>query len=108
MRRILFIPLVSLLLPMAAAPLRGQQSCPGTGQGLVLSGGGARGLAHVGVLQVLDSLGYRPDYVVGTSIGSIIGALVATGYNASQIDSIIRALDVANVLSAPRPLAPRA
>ena len=95
-------------LPAAAlAPLRAQ-SCAAAGQALVLSGGGARGLAHVGVLQVLDSLGYRPDYVVGTSIGAIIGALVASGYHAQQIDSIIRALDVATVLTAPRPLSPRA
>ena len=102
---ILFIAAVAL--PGAAVRLPAQ-SCSSSGQALVLSGGGARGLAHVGVMQVLDSLGYRPDYIVGTSIGSIIGALVATGYEARQIDSIIRVLDVAGLLSAPRPLAPRA
>jgi predicted acylesterase/phospholipase RssA len=44
---------------------------------LVLSGGGAKGFAHLGVLRALDSLGARPDIVVGTSIGAIVGALYA-------------------------------
>jgi NTE family protein len=57
----------------------------------VLSGGGARGLAHIGVLEVLDSLGVRPDLIVGTSMGAVVGALYASGYRATEIDSIIRA-----------------
>ncbi len=60
--------------------------------GLVLSGGGAKGIAHVRVLQVLDSLGIVPDYIAGTSMGSIVGGLYATGYTANQIDSITRAM----------------
>ena len=59
---------------------------------LVLSGGGARGLAHIGLLRVLDSLGVRPSLVVGTSMGALIGALYAGGYSARQIDSVARAL----------------
>ena len=99
---------ISLALPLGPAPLGAQtQECTPGPRALVLSGGGARGLAHVGVLQVLDSIGYRPDYVVGTSIGAIIGALVATGYDARQIDSIVRALDVARLLTAARPFSPR-
>ena len=58
--------------------------------GLVLSGGGAKGLAHVGVLKTLDSLGVRVDYIAGTSMGAIIGALYASGYTGEQLDSIIR------------------
>jgi len=58
----------------------------------VLSGGGAKGLAHIGVIEVLDSLGIRPDLVVGTSMGAIIGALYASGYTGTEIDSLIRAL----------------
>jgi NTE family protein len=54
----------------------------------VLSGGGAKGLAHLGVLAVLDSLGVRPDYVVGTSMGAIVGALYAGGATATGIDSM--------------------
>lgn len=61
--------------------------------GLVLSGGGAKGIAHVRVLQVLDSLGIVPDYIAGTSMGSIVGALYASGYTGNQIDSITRVID---------------
>ena len=58
--------------------------------GLVLSGGGAKGLAHVGVLKTLDSLGVRVDYIAGTSMGAIVGALYASGYTGQQLDSIIK------------------
>lgn len=108
MHRVLCLTVLWLAWSIAAAPILGAQACSPDSQALVLSGGGARGLAHVGVLRVLDSLGYRPDYVVGTSIGSVIGALVASGYDAGQIDSIMRVLDVARIFSAARPFAPRA
>ena len=62
--------------------------------GLVLSGGGAKGLAHIGVLKVIDSLGIKIDYVAGTSMGAIIGGLYASGYNAQQLDSIFSQIDV--------------
>lgn len=58
--------------------------------GLVLSGGGAKGFAHIGVLKVLEEAGIKIDYIGGTSMGAIIGGLYATGYNAAQIDSIFR------------------
>jgi NTE family protein len=61
--------------------------------GLVLSGGGAKGIAHVRVLQVLDSLGIVPDYIAGTSMGSVVGALYATGYTGHQIDSITKVIE---------------
>ncbi len=61
--------------------------------GLVLSGGGAKGLAHIGVLKVLDSLGVKVDYVAGTSMGAIIGSLYASGYSGKQLDSIFRSVD---------------
>jgi predicted acylesterase/phospholipase RssA len=57
---------------------------------LVLSGGGARGLAHIGVLRVLDSLGVRPGLVVGTSMGALVGALYAGGLSGRQLDSLAR------------------
>ena len=53
--------------------------------GLVLSGGGAKGLAHIGVLKVIDSLGIRVDYIAGTSMGAIIGSLYASGYSGKEI-----------------------
>ncbi len=57
--------------------------------GLVLSGGGAKGLAHVGVLKVIDELGIPIDYVGGTSMGSIVGGLYAIGYDAKTLEEII-------------------
>jgi NTE family protein len=62
--------------------------------GLVLSGGGAKGLAHIGVLKVIDSLGIKVDYISGTSMGAVVGGLYASGYNANQLDSIFSAIDV--------------
>ena len=64
------------------------QSCVPEQVALVLSGGGAKGLAHIGVLEVMDSLGIRPNLVVGTSMGAIVGALYASGYSGKQIDSL--------------------
>lgn len=61
--------------------------------GLVLSGGGAKGFAHIGVLKVLEEAGVKIDYIGGTSMGAVIGGLYASGYNASQIDSIFQATD---------------
>ncbi len=56
--------------------------------GLVLSGGGAKGFAHIGVLKVLEQAGVEISFIGGTSMGAIIGGLYASGYNAQQIDSI--------------------
>ncbi|MBQ8047595.1 MAG: patatin-like phospholipase family protein [Prevotella sp.] len=58
--------------------------------GLVLSGGGAKGAAEVGVLKVIERAGIPIDYIAGTSIGSIVGGLYATGYDANELDSIFR------------------
>ena len=61
--------------------------------GLVLSGGGAKGFAHIGVLKVIDSLGIKIDYISGTSMGAIIGALYATGYSGKQLEAIFENQD---------------
>ncbi|MGS2740258.1 patatin-like phospholipase family protein [Sinomicrobium sp. M5D2P17] len=61
--------------------------------GLVLSGGGAKGLAHIGALKVIEEAGVRIDYIGGTSMGAIIGALYASGYSAKQLDSIFQVVD---------------
>ncbi|MES2573432.1 MAG: patatin-like phospholipase family protein [Bacteroidota bacterium] len=66
--------------------------------GLVLSGGGAKGFAHVGVLKVLEEAGIKIDYIGGTSMGAVIGGLYASGYNAAQIDSIVRVTNFDNLL----------
>src|SRR6266508_2276587 len=58
--------------------------------GLTLSGGGAKGLAHIGILKAIDSAGLNIDYITGTSMGSIIGALYACGYSTDTIEKIAR------------------
>jgi NTE family protein len=64
--------------------------------GLVLSGGGAKGLAHVGVLQALEENNIPIDYVMGTSMGGVVGGFYASGYSPREIDSIARSKDFQN------------
>jgi NTE family protein len=61
--------------------------------GLVLSGGGAKGLAHIGVLKVLDEGEVQVDCISGTSMGSVVGALYAMGYTGAEIESLLVDLD---------------
>ncbi|SFO89309.1 NTE family protein [Chitinophaga sp. YR627] len=67
--------------------------------GLTLSGGGAKGLAHIGILQALDSAGLKVDYVTGTSMGSIVGSLYAMGYSGDAIEKLARQMDWDNLFS---------
>lgn len=66
--------------------------------GVVLSGGGAKGLAHIGILKAIDSAGLKVDYVTGTSMGAIIGAMYAAGYSGNEIDSIGRKINWMDVV----------
>jgi len=66
--------------------------------GLVLSGGGAKGFAHIGVLKVLEQAGIKIDYIGGTSMGAVVGGLYASGYNVAQIDSIVTTTNFDNLL----------
>ena len=83
------------------------QNCRPTVTALVLSGGGAKGLAHIGVLRVLDSLGIWPDLVVGSSMGAIVGAMYASGYSGREIDSLARSLPLSDLFRTYQPRAPR-
>jgi NTE family protein len=76
--------------------------------GLVLSGGGAKGLAHIGVLKVIDSLGVKIDYVSGTSMGAIVGSLYSSGYSGKELDSIFRSLDFNKLINDDLPRASKA
>lgn len=67
--------------------------------GLVLSGGGAKGVAHVGIIRNLEKAGVRPDYVVGTSMGAVVGGLYALGYSADELEEIILGIDWDLVIS---------
>lgn len=80
----------------------GAPACRPAPTALVLSGGGTKGMAHVGVIQMLDSAGVRPDLIVGTSIGAIVGALYASGLDGSTIDSLMRAFTIAQGTTAGR------
>ena len=66
---------------------------------VVLSGGGAKGVAHVGVLKVLERAGIPIDIIAGTSMGSLVGGLYAIGYNSEALDSLVRSQDWSYLLS---------
>lgn len=85
-RSIVSCTLALAVLALAGAPSYAQQ-------GIALGGGGARGLAHAGVLVALDELGYEPEIVTGTSMGAIVGALYAAGYSPAEIWREIVATD---------------
>ena len=67
--------------------LKQQQQRPKIG--LVLSGGGAKGVAHIGVLKAMEEAGLTPDYITGTSMGSIMGGLYSIGYSADELSEIV-------------------
>ncbi len=96
MRKFFFI-IVVVLMPGC---LIAQKSVDGKELkvGLVLSGGGAKGMAHIGALKVLEERGIKIDYIGGTSMGAIIGALYASGYTAKELDSIFRNTDFTNLI----------
>lgn len=66
--------------------------------GLVLSGGGARGLTQIGVLKTFEKYGIEPDIIAGTSIGALIGGLYSTGYTATELEEIMLSTNWAEVL----------
>ncbi|MEP6745380.1 MAG: patatin-like phospholipase family protein [Gemmatimonadota bacterium] len=96
--RPLALLLCMLLVGRSAPPLAAQQACIPGRTALVLAGGGAKGLVHIGVIRMLDSLGIRPDFVVGTSMGAIVGALYASGYSDHDLDSLARSLPLSELV----------
>ncbi|WP_223649575.1 patatin-like phospholipase family protein [Hymenobacter psoromatis] len=86
-----WLGLVLLLLTTSLA--WGQTPAQRPRVGLTLSGGGARGLAHIGLLKALDSAGVRVDYVTGTSMGAVVGSLYAAGYSGAEIERVAHGLD---------------
>ncbi|TBU75423.1 patatin-like phospholipase family protein [Phytopseudomonas daroniae] len=101
MRRLLVLLL--LLCPLLAVA----QSVPPK-VGLVLSGGAARGLAHIGVLKALEEQGVQVDAIAGTSMGAVIGSLYASGYSIAELEEVALTMDWQQVLSdaPPRPDVP--
>ena len=104
---IVFLWLFLLVPALVSGQVRQNESYYPTGRpkvGLALSGGGAKGLAHIGVLRVMEEVGLRPDYLTGTSMGSVVGGLYALGYSADSLASIVRAQDWDLLLSDDLPL----
>ena len=95
-QKVLFILLI-ILFTLSSAPLFSETE--GKKVGLVLSGGGALGMAHIGVLKMIDKYDIPIDYITGTSMGAIIGALYASGYSASEIETILGSIDWIPLLS---------
>jgi NTE family protein len=108
-RRKGWLAATALGVSAVAAPLAAQVPACSIGRtALVLSGGGAKGVAHLGVLAAMDSLDIRPDYVVGTSMGAIIGALYAGGATAREADSLSVLFSPASLFSSTPPTGPLA
>lgn len=91
----LLLSIFLLSLPLSAQEPTGKRPKIG----YVLSGGGAKGMAHVGVLKVLEEVGLEPDFITGTSMGSIMGGLYSIGYSADEIAYIIETVDWSKVLT---------
>ena len=87
--------IIVILFLIVFFPLKAQENTPNPEPkvGLVLSGGGAKGFAHIGVLKVIDSLGIKVDYIAGTSMGAIIGSLYASGYSGKQLEAMFQTQD---------------
>lgn len=95
------LPLILLLsqLSTSAAAKDSIQQSKRPKVGLVLSGGGARGFIHIGLLRILEEEGLRPDYVAGTSMGAVLGALYAIGYSPRQLSQLNADADWSRLLS---------
>ena len=90
--------LLCLLLSICCAPLlAAEQAHPKVG--LVLSGGAARGLAHIGVLKALEEQGVRIDAIAGTSMGAVVGGLYASGYKVEELEQLALEIDWQQALS---------
>ena len=90
---------ITLIIFCFALFLFGQPANTRPKIGLVLSGGGAKGFAHVGVLKVLEEAKIQIDYIAGTSVGSIVGGLYACGYDAATLEKIVKSQDWGSLLS---------
>ena len=104
--RRLLVAFALLACPATRAAAQAATAVPVTGVphprvGLVLSGGSAKGFAHIGVLQVLQQLGIHVDLVTGTSMGAIIGGLYSAGYTPEQLDTLVTREDWGNLFRRP-------
>lgn len=99
MNRYLWVVLVFAFAKAYSQETTLTDNAPAPKIGLVLSGGGAKGLAHIGTLKVIDSLGIKIDHIAGTSMGAIVGSLYASGYTGKQLDSIFETINFDQIIS---------
>jgi len=99
-----YISFCFLVLALCTSGFSQDKSSQRPKLGLTLSGGGAKGLAHIGILKAIDSAGLKIDYVTGTSMGAIIGGLYAIGYSGDSIEKITKKINWDLVLSNQYPL----
>jgi NTE family protein len=102
-RRLLACLLFAVLAAQATAPAGAEDISSKTGArpkvGLALSGGGARGAAHIGVLKVLEERRIPVDYIAGTSMGAIVGGLYASGMSVQELETLVTHIDWADAFS---------
>ncbi|MCA1742118.1 MAG: patatin-like phospholipase family protein, partial [Bacteroidales bacterium] len=92
--------LLIVVMTIVSTPLTRAQDLPQRPKlGLALSGGGAKGLAHLGVIKVMEEAGLKPDYITGVSMGSIVGGLYALGYSPDSIAIMFRTYNWEDALS---------
>lgn len=94
MKRLFLLALAGLLTTAALAA-----EPPRPKIGLVLSGGGARGLAHIGVLRVLEEMQVPVDLIVGTSMGAVVGGAYASGRSTEELEKLVKALNWNGILA---------
>ncbi len=97
-RRPPYLYIAALALTLFSALVHSESSCPAPALdrpsiGVALGGGGARGSAHIGILRLLEEMHIPVDYVAGTSMGSLVGALYATGMDADELEDVISSID---------------
>lgn len=83
----------------AGVPAHAEEAVPAPRLALVLSGGGARGIAHVGALRALEEAGIPVDAIAGNSMGAIVGGVYATGWTSAELEAIVRSVDWAQLFS---------
>lgn len=96
-KKLIFLLLINITIFLTHLPAYSQKTNRPK-IGLVLSGGGARGAAHIGVIRALEEMNIPIDYISGTSIGALVGGMYASGIKIDEIESLIHSIDWTNVL----------
>lgn len=99
MRRMFYILMAAVLLAPLSLAAQDRDAPERKKVAVVLSGGGAKGVAHIGALRVIEEAGIPIDIIVGTSMGSIIGGLYSIGYTPDQLDSMVMSQNWGRLLS---------